>query len=479
MDRKIEATTPQAGNAVDDFQGASLGDQRLEKRLEKICEVMSIRPSVSYPQAFASRNEVEAFYNFVGHRHLSFRDVLKPHFEATGQRAAQFDEVRVIHDTTTFSFGLHEEKLREHLSRFSASRQGFLGHHSLVVSPEPVACPLGYAAIQPYVHQRHITGDDMRAFWQERDGLYGNESERWMQGIERAEARVGEHASLIHLGDSETDAFHILAPMVTGERRFVFRLGQARRVEHNDETVATIEDLIRNQPVEGHRQVEIRARRPAGPHRAADKRGQMARRAHLELRSCTASIRRPKTSDTDLPEVIELNVVEALEINAPDEETPIRWLLATSESVGQADQIEEVLDHYEARWLIEEANKALKTGCSYQSRQLGSAHKLLMALAISLPVSLDLLVARHIGRTQPDAPARTVVTPRQLAILIAVINHDWPDEPTAGEALEAIATLGGWVSRNGPAGWLVLGRGYQELLSYEIGWSAAQRASPN
>lgn len=481
MEQRIKQNTPQTSCAADDFAGAQLGDERLNRRLRLICEALSARPAVSYPQAFASGNDLSAFYEFVGHHHLDFRDILQPHFEATAQRAGHFEYVKVIHDTTEFAFPLHDGHVREHLARFSSRRQGFLGHHSLVVSGEPAPCPLGYSAVQPYVHRDDISGDKTEAFWQERGGLFDNESARWLEGIYRAE-KLLEGVDIIHLADREIDAYHILAPMVVDKLRFVFRLGQNRRVEHDDELISTIEDLIKDQPVKGHRRVWVSERKPAGHRKRGKEKKQprSARFAQLELRSCSAIIKRPRTCRhlPDLPDEIRLNIVEACESAPPGQETPVRWLLATLEPVETAEQIEQVLSHYEDRWMIEEANKALKTGCGYKKRQLDTAHGLLMALAISLPVGLDLMVARHIGRQYPQAPAETVVTARQLAILMAVIEHDWPDEPTAGEVIEAIATLGGWVNKSRPPGWQVLGRGYQELLTYEVGWIAAQRASP-
>ncbi len=39
----------------------------------------------------------------------------------------------------------------------------------------------------------------------------------------------------------------------------------------------------------------------------------------------------------------------------------------------------------------------------------------------------------------------------------------------------AIAGLGGHLKSNGDPGWQVLGRGYEKLLAYEMGWLAAKR----
>ena len=41
------------------------------------------------------------------------------------------------------------------------------------------------------------------------------------------------------------------------------------------------------------------------------------------------------------------------------------------------------------------------------------------------------------------------------------------------DALLAVAKLGGHIRNNGEPGWLVLGRGYDELLTLEVGFRLA------
>ena len=49
-----------------------------------------------------------------------------------------------------------------------------------------------------------------------------------------------------------------------------------------------------------------------------------------------------------------------------------------------------------------------------------------------------------------------------------------PANPTARDALLAVARIGGHIKNNGDPGWQVLGRGYDSLLLMELGWRAAQ-----
>jgi hypothetical protein len=57
-------------------------------------------------------------------------------------------------------------------------------------------------------------------------------------------------------------------------------------------------------------------------------------------------------------------------------------------------------------------------------------------------------------------------------VLRAVSKVPLPRRPSVRDALLAIAKLGGHVHNNGEPGWLVLGRGFHDLLLLERGWSA-------
>jgi hypothetical protein len=76
----------------------------------------------------------------------------------------------------------------------------------------------------------------------------------------------------------------------------------------------------------------------------------------------------------------------------------------------------------------------------------------------------------------PDAPASDIVSAVELEVLRKMGHRPLPAKPTAGQVLLAIAGLGGHLKRNGSPGWQVLKRGYQRLLDYTAGWSAAQQA---
>ena len=163
----------------------------------------------------------------------------------------------------------------------------------------------------------------------------------------------------------------------------------------------------------------------------------------------------------------------------PRDERPVEWLLYTSESIDTPAQIAAIVDIYRARWLIEECNKALKSGCLIEERQFESLAAMKVMLAISLPIACEVLALRAGARENRVRPATDVLSPLQITILRRLGSRTLPDEPTALDVLLALAAMGGHQRSNGDPGWLVLQRGMRRLLDYETGWRAARGVQEN
>lgn len=140
--------------------------------------------------------------------------------------------------------------------------------------------------------------------------------------------------------------------------------------------------------------------------------------------------------------------------------------------IETAEQLLAIVDAYRARWVIEEYFKALKTGCAIEKRQLESYRALTNVLALFIPVAWRLLIARSVARATPKAPARAILTPVQIRLLVHKLKLTVPPD-TAEEASYALARLGGHLRRNGHPGWQTLGRGFETLLAMQAGWQAA------
>jgi Transposase Tn5 dimerisation domain len=154
----------------------------------------------------------------------------------------------------------------------------------------------------------------------------------------------------------------------------------------------------------------------------------------------------------------------------------VQWILFTSEPIDTAEQVAAVVDGYRRRWIIEEYFKALKTGCSYEDRELESMRTLTNLLGIVAVIAWRLLKLRVLDREAPEQPASNVIQNDLLEALAARLRKigerkPFPSNPTVADLMSGIARLGGYVeSKARRPGWQVLWCGYQDLLTWGDGF---------
>ena len=289
--------------------------------------------------------------------------------------------------------------------------------------------------------------------------------------VEQAEKLVHGQGSLVHLMDSEGDDYALLASLVEQSRRFVIRGSGNRALAEG----GRLEAALLTVDAVACRHVSVGARSKAACHgRKTKHKPRAPRLAKLQIGACRIALRRPDHVGKSVRGALELNIVHVREVDAPDGVEPIDWKLYSSEPIESPEQAVAIVDHYRVRWMIEEYFKALKTGCSFEKRQVESKRALLNTLELYAPIACRLLTLRHESRADGVA---TSLTPRQIQVLRAVRpKPPLPEQPTARELMLAVAGLGGHIKNNGDPGWLVLGRGFLDLLAFEIGWDARERS---
>ena len=347
--------------------------------------------------------------------------------------------------------------------------QGFLGHFSLAVVPGETCEPLGLLAVQPWTRRGKSVSKlqkEGRLTNSEARKAPGRESERWGKGVSAAEEVVGQRAALIHVMDSEADDYALLTQLVAQGRRFVIRMARDRAIQEAERKVRVAGESA---AMIATRRVALSRRKP--PINRNDRRrlGREERVATLSVAARQLSLNRPSYSGRASPKSLQVNVIYVTEVAPPKNAESVEWVLFTTEPIKTKKQILRVVDFYRARWLIEEYFKALKTGCDFQKRQLESCSTLLVALGVFAPIAWGLLRLRALSRTAPDAPATRALTPTQLELLRRHPKSKMPATARVRDALLAVARLGGHLRSNGDPGWIVLGRGYHQLLLLEVG----------
>ncbi len=458
----------------EEFGGAKLGDRRLDKRLGTIANAAWRNPKLGFPRMMESDAELEATYRFFNNPRITPEKILESHLQSSAERCRECRKLWVLHDTTIFKFG--GEAHRNGVGKVKGQAEGFHGHFSMGVVPGESRDPLGLLNVSLI----NDTGRIGLRSPEERRKAPDRQSKRWEDGVENAAALVGETTHLVHVMDRECDSYVFWDWAVANGHDFVIRVSWNRRVKTNDNDIAKMFDLLAGKSSEPwmlERSVRISKRgKPKGNPKYQRKfPARNSRMVKLGMRAMAVSPKHNGYGGKDVADYLNLNIVHVQEIDVPAGEIPIEWHLMTTLPVDTKEQVAEVVDTYRGRWLIEEYFKALKTGCSFQKRQLESYTALTLAMAVLAPVAWKLLRLKTLQRENPNLPASTVLTKTQLIILREIAKDPFPQNPTIKDAFFAIARRGGFLKHNKFPGWQTLGSGFEELLTMERAWHLMKR----
>lgn len=454
-----------------ELQGAEFGDKRLNKRLGKIVDAVSTRPSEGLPDAVGSTAALEGLYRFLRNEKVEHDKILTPHFEQTTQRCIEAKNVLIISDTSIFCFAVdpkNPKTKREGLGPITRDKQGFFSHFALAVS-QAEAMPLGVLGLETFVR----TGKKGKRSCKEAQTDPSRESCKWLRVAEGVDKRIAGKANAIHLADREADFYEFLNYFVDNNQKCIVRVQYNRRL-HPDEEVRLMNEKLQSLDSVYEREVPLSPRKVTRlKENSSSHPARGYRLANLSFSACPVELICSKHLQGKCNDSLKLNLVHVQELNCSENNEPIDWKLLTTEAIETTEQIVQIVDNYRKRWTIEEYFKALKSGCLYEERQLESLDTLLNALAIFIPVAWKLLLMRSLAKTKPDESACLVLTKIQIEIMKACSKRKLPEINTVKDALYAVAGMGGHIRNNGTPGWQVLGRGYQRLLMYEVGWLAA------
>ena len=462
-----------------EFAGAKLGDFRRTERLMKMASAVEASPGSSFPKQMGEGAALEGAYRFLENESVSFEAVLAPHIERTVERARCDGDVLVLHDTSELKF--EGDVPRAGLGRIKGGGHGFAIHTSLAVGRDGAIH--GIVGMEP-LFRTEVAPKKKRTNTDRANGV-DCESTRWSRQALATGKLLAFVKSSVHVMDREADGFEIIHAM-HGEAKFVVRVlhDRAIRVDEPaepDEIVPrTVFEALKAAPVLGRRalvHLTARGRNPNAKGRAINPERD-AREANLMIRAARCTISPPSWAKKGQFTSLTLNYVFVDEFDPPEGQPAVCWRLVTSEPIETSADVERIVDIYRKRWLIEEFFKGLKTGCSYEKRQLESDHTLLNALALLAPMAAMMLHLRWLSRCAEDHPASDAL-PRSIIDAIGALERragrTWPKEPTAREALMAIARVGGHIKHNGYPGWLVMWRGMERVRDIALGMSLVRQ----
>jgi hypothetical protein len=439
------------------FGNCQLGDKRRTARLVQLAEQFGSNPSASLPDQTEIWSDLKAAYRLFDRDEVTFEAIARPHWELTRQSAS--GRCLVIGDTTEIDFGRFRE-IDGVGPTGNGTGNGFLLHNALLVQAD-TGETIGVAG--QVIHHRKPKRKTKKRENASQRMKRERESQVWGKVIEDI-GPPADGVEYVHVFDRGADNFEVYCHLLEQKGEWVIRASKLSRkilAGAADEPM-TLQEYLPHLRTLGSYTLSLRARP-----------GQAARESQLKVRVGRIKIPRPRhvspwVRDRKQPPIA-MNVIEVVEVNAPEGITPIRWVLLTSLPVSSLDDAWEIIGYYESRWLVEEYHKALKTGCCTEARQLKTGGRLEALVGLTSVVALRLLQLKSLARIKPEVPAQRVVPAIWLQMLkLARKNLTRVHDLTVGQFYREVAKLGGFLGRKGDGepGWLTIWRGWEKLNMY-------------
>ena len=496
--------------AEEEMEELDLEDRRLNRRLIEVLSSLADHPQLSIPAACGGFAELVAAYRLFDNPRVGPDKILKPHVHKTRERIAEQPVALLVQDTTEIDVTRPHQQVRGAGSLDQGSRRGFFLHP--VVAFTPGGVPLGTVAAKMWA--RPESPEEMSS--QERRArrrslpLEEKESVRWLEGFQAARdvAQQCPHTRCVCVGDSESDIYELFAePRGAVPVHLLVRAAQDRTLastpqdptspgsssaQENDEPPAenaagSLRAAVLATPVLFTQPIAIRGRDVTITCKTgAREQPRKSRHAELEVRATTVTLQPPRRSGKKLPNVT-INVVLAREINAPDGDVPVEWLLLTTLSIDTEDEIKAILGYYGNRFMIEVFFRVLKSGCRIEERQFESLDRLLPCAAVYLIVAWRTLMVCRLGHDSPDMDCEAVFEPAEWKSVWSVTQQEpLPAQPPRlGDMIRLVAQLGGYVNRpnrRDPPGPQTVWIGLQRTRDLAWAWNAfgpGKEASPS
>ena len=466
--------------ALEEMKTLRLRDARLNKRLVRVLDALAHQPNASIPGACGGAAETMAAYRLFDNENVTFEDVLEPHIVKTRERIAAQRYVVLTQDTTEIDVTRPEQQVAGAGPLDGDSRRGVLLHPLQAFTPD--GTPLGtvHALVIVRSDEKPRNATKTRG---ERQAvpIEEKESYRWLVALRQAqqEARRQPQTEFVCLADSEGDIYELLAEAAQGpdNAHWIVRACQDRALQKNQEEKTVLIGSLRAQllaaPVFYQDKVKVRGRKAkvSCEHRGR-RQPRESREADVEVRAVRVSLRPPSRPDRRLPPIT-VNAVLVRELNPPEGETAVEWILLGDLPIETIEQVRAFVTYYKTRWMIEVFFRTLKSGCRVEDRRFEHIDRFVRCLAVYLSVTWRTLYVCRLGRSCPDISCEAVFEPTEWKSVYRVVVGKSPAKaPKLQEMIRVVAQLGGYVNRrrDDPPGPQTVWLGLQRLHDINLCW---------
>lgn len=464
-----------------ELMDVDFGDARLNKRL-KLCVSRFSRVAESTPHACNDIAELKATYRFADNSKVDMDQILAQHNQASRLRCSENRMVYLIQDTSEFDLTKPKKQVEGVGPLGTNHRQGFFYHPLYALDQDGVS--LG--VVDQVVWTRDPKSLDLSA--KEKKALRQQacfeekESYRWLEMLQGGEqiARSCPGTTFIHVADSEADICELFCDTSEFPENYqlIVRGCHTRSIVAATDSVdsqeidaATVGEALAQATPRFQRSVWIGGRdEPITPDdkKRSRKQPRDARKAALSMRAITVTIAGPRRPGGGTLRDVTLNVVEALEENPPEDDTPVHWFLFTTMPIESDEDVQAVVDGYHMRWPVETYFKTLKSGMKIEDLKYERLDRYLVAFAMLSVVAWRIEYLKTAARAKPESPCSTYYEPHQWMAIVAFVTRQPADPscpPTLSEFVSLVAQLGGYINKKsqGPPGSKTLWRGMAQF----------------
>lgn len=443
----------------------NLPDARLNARMHKILDRVGNKPGVSIPAACKGWDETNGAYRFFNNDKVTEEKVLETHTEATLKRMSDHKVVLCIQDTTEMDYT--GRKLSDAGPLNKDYQLGFFNHVTLSVTPDRLC--LG--VLDAHMWSRDFYDLSKNDTHKQRP-IEEKESYRWLASYRKLCKLSGQfpETTLVSMSDREGDIYECFLEAAQQEQpcraEYIIRGCQDRSLPDKDEDrcYKKLMQEISEKPILGHVEFKL-----------SGTEERTARNVVQSVQSGRIRLKPPYRKGCKLPEV-EINAVLTQEINPPDGEDPVVWLLLTSLEIKTFEQACLVVKYYLCRWQIEIYFKVLKSGCKIEDRQFETAEGMKSCIAMYMIVAWRVLFVTMVGRECPDLSCTVLFEDDEWKAVYMIVKEEKPPEtpPSLGDVIIMIARLGGYLDRksDGPPGPKTMWVGLQRMVDFALAWQS-------
>jgi len=470
---------------IEETTDVNLQDKRLNSRMAEVLGHLAGSPNKSIPAACVTWSETLAAYRFFDNPKVTFEGILEPHIEATYRRIQDHSVVIVAQDTTEVEMTRPERKVIGAGPLNEGSRWGAFLHPMLAFTPE--GTPLGTVYADAWAREpppKTPRTKQQRDHDRKYTSFEDKESYRWYESFEQAGAvaEASPETHVICVADSEADIYELLLSAKQDRLDWIIRGCSDRALQNengspaNEEAASHLREKALQSPIRFTNEIHVRKREAKIPNDTRKrKQSRPAREAVVEVRAARLKLRAPWRFDRKLP-AASVNVVLVSEVDPPEDEEPIEWMLLTSLPIGTEDEIRTVIRYYTVRWMIEIYFRVLKSSCRIEERQFETLERFLNAIAIYMIAGWRSLYICRIAREMPEESCEVIFEPDEWKSIQAFITMQPPQEktPNVREIVQMIGQLGGYVNRkrDGEPGPLTVTLGLQRTHDITRCWLA-------